>query len=199
MKRLLFAALLLLATALLLAACFNDAPAASIEAVPEFTGDNIWQVTDSTVAFTATREGADFTGTFRDVDLAIDFDPDAPETGRIRAVVYTASAFTDDPERDDALPGRDWFSTKAFPTAVWVSDDISATPGGYLARGTLTLKGVSQPADLPFTLDVMGDTARADGTLTLQRNAFDVGSGAFATDEWIAYPVRVDVQIAASR
>ena len=184
--------------AFLLAACAEPV-AAPIPEAPTFTGDNLWTVQTATVNFTGTQEGTPFTGTFADVAVDIDLDPDAPEDGRIRAVIAPASASTADAERDRALPTRDWFSTKAFPTATWESDSITRTSDGYLARGELTLKGVTRPADLPFALDVIGNTARASGTLTLQRQDYGVGAGAYSTDQWIAFPVRVDVEVEAVR
>ena len=62
--------------------------------------------------------------------------------------------------------------------------------------GQLTLRGVSKPLTLPFTLAITGDQARMKASLALNRLAFGVGQ-----DEWkatTALPATVTVNIAIS-
>ena len=48
---------------------------------------------------------------------------------------------------------------------------------GYEAVGEMTLKGVTRPLTLPFTLQIDGDTAEAEASFTIDRTRFGVGSG----------------------
>ena len=65
--------------------------------------------------------------------------------------------------------------------------------------GNLTLRGVTRPLTLPFTLEIDGSVAQAKGRVELSRDAFGVGQGPWATGEWVALEVGVDIAITATR
>ena len=69
----------------------------------------------------------------------------------------------------------------------------------YEARGTLSMKGKSQPLTLPFILDITGAKAEMEGSVTLDRTLWEVGTGAWSTDEWVSTEVVVDVKISAEK
>ena len=82
--------------------------------------------------------------------------------------------------------------------AVFQSDDfVKTSTNTYEARGTLTMKEKTQPLTLPFTLDITDAKAEMSGTLTLDRTLWEVGTGAWATDEWVSTDVIVNVKISA--
>ncbi|MCY4507369.1 MAG: YceI family protein, partial [Acidobacteria bacterium] len=70
--------------------------------------------------------------------------------------------------------------------------------GDYAAIGTLTIRGTSRPVTLPFHLTLAGDTARAAGRVGLVRTEFGVGQGAWASGQWVALDVGVEVDIVAT-
>ena len=83
---------------------------------------------------------------------------------RIEVVVDMSSARTGDRQRDAALPGSDWFKAKMFPTATYVANAAERRPdGSYVLKGALTMRGVTRPLDLPFTLTVENGRAKARG------------------------------------
>ena len=71
--------------------------------------------------------------------------------------------------------------------------------GRYQAVGDLTIRGVSHPAVLPFTLAITGDTARMNGQLALNRGAFGIGQGKWATADTVDTQVAVTVALTAHR
>lgn len=82
--------------------------------------------------------------------------------------------------------------------ARFASDDVRKTgEGEYVANGRLTLRDVTQVVVLPFTLDIDGREGRAIAAVPLMRNNYGVGRGEFATDEWVAYDVQVNIEITA--
>jgi len=96
------------------------------------------------------------------------FKEDAVDEASVTATIYISSVFAGDKERDAALPGKEWFDVKKFPKAVFQSDDFVKTSNGqYEARGTLSMKGKSQPLTLPFTLDIDGARAEMEGKVTV--------------------------------
>ena len=99
----------------------------------------------------------------------------------------------------DALPTDDWFAVKKFPFAEFTSTLVQKTgEHQFNAIGKLTIRGVMKEITLPFTLKNVGKSTTATGEVTLRRNAFAIGQGRWASDEWIKYPVTVSFEIHAS-
>lgn len=153
----------------------------------------------SHIRFTAQQEGDDFTGSFSEFTGDIAFDPAAPETGRVEISIPLGSIDAGSRDRNSTLPAKVWFSSKKFPTAVFTSETISRDGDGYLAKGTLTLKGKTAPVNLPFTLNLDGDRAVMNGNVTIDRTTWDVGSDPWNTDEWVSTSVKLDIQVTADR
>lgn len=154
----------------------------------------------SQLGFSGTQTGAAFDGKFTRFSAAIVFDPDHLDTSHITVTVDLASAATGDVQRDTALPGSDWFDVAEFPKASFVTTAIRKTgQNAYEAAGNLTLRGVTKPLVLPFTLQIDGTTAHAVGHVNLVRTAFGIGQGPWATGEWVALDVDVNLDITATR
>lgn len=177
---------------LFLALCFTSpAYAAQWVLVPE----------RSHLGFSALQSGEQFTGIFPGFTARIDLDPDAPEKGHIEATVPLTRVSVEGKDRQEAITSEDWFDAKHFPEARFVSRSIARgkEAGQYVAEGDLTLKGVTQPVTLPFSLSIAGNEATAKGAFTLKRNLFKVGAGDFSGEDWIGYDVKVDVTITATK
>ncbi|WP_317215919.1 YceI family protein [Gluconobacter sp. GP1] len=162
--------------------------------------DWVLDPTHSMLSFSGKQTGQPFTGHFGSFDGTISFDPEHPEAGRAHVTIALSSATTGDRQRDGALPGQDWFNVAQFPSAVFDAQSFRAQGGNaYDAVGTLTIRGISKSVILPFTLDINGATAHAKGQLDIVRSSFGVGQGAWATGQWVALDVSVDLDITAQR
>ncbi len=128
--------------------------------------------------FSVTNSGAALNGRFASWSGDIAMDPDAPESAAITIRVDLASATLGDATQDSMLSGADFFNTSSFPQATWRSTSVRRVSGNrYEANGTLTLKGVSRPQRITFTLDGSGNSRSVSGSATVDRNAFSVGVG----------------------
>ncbi|MCK7612117.1 YceI family protein [Roseibium sediminicola] len=137
-------------------------------------------------------------GIFGAWDATIDFDPDHPETAKISATVQPASASTGNQQFDGTLPGKDWFDVTAFPEAVFKSDGATLVEGNsYRASGTLTVKGLSHPVDLDFTLEIVGDIAKAKGMAIVNRLDYQIGTA--MGPETVGNAVTVTLDLTATR
>jgi polyisoprenoid-binding protein YceI len=162
----------------------------------------------STLTFTGTQAGDAFHGGFEKFTPVIEFDPAHPETGKIKVTVDTASAFIDnDEDKNASLPNEEWFATKQFPTATFSSTAIhpasrlkSAGPA-FEVEGNLTLRGITKPVKLSFELIDKGNGIfEARGSTELKRNDFGIGQGKeWASDQWVAYPVKVSFTVVAEK
>ncbi len=154
----------------------------------------------STLGFTGSQMGTAFSGRFDRFTAEIVFDPEAPETGRALVVIDTGSARTGDSQKDTAMPGADWFDVGQFPEARFEATAFRRTgPDAYEAEGTLTIRGISQPLTLPFTLTPEGDATRARGEVQLIRTDYGVGQGQWSSGNWVALEVTVTVDLLARR
>jgi cytochrome b561 len=168
----------------------------------------VWTVdpAQSSIAFKGAYMGRPFQGKFANWTSTIQFDPDKPETARIRVVVKTASAATGEPYFDDSLKEGDWFDISKTPDAVFEVNEgvLKNGPTQYEATGVLTIKGVRYPLRLPFTLEINAKTAKMHGEASLKRLALGIGKGT-ATEkpagdaEWVQDDVALVVDVVASR
>jgi polyisoprenoid-binding protein YceI len=172
-----------------------SAPALAAPA-PAWTVD----AANSKLGFRGAFNGDAFNGVFRRWNAQIAFDPKNLGASKAMVSVDVASAATGDADRDQAMPGPDWFSAKTQPQAQFVTTSFKDLGGGrYQAAGTLVIRGVSRPVVLPFTLAISGDTARMNGSVVLNRTAFGIGQGQWKTGDVVATEVTVSVALTAHR
>lgn len=184
-----------LAAALALTLAAVAAPAFAAPA-PAWTVDKA----ASKVAFASSFDGGAFTGSFRRWGATIRFDPANLAGSSVTAAFDMISAGTGEPERDKALPQADWFNAAAFPKATFTATSFKALGGGkYTAAGNLTIRGVSKPLTLPFTLVITGDTAKMTSSVGINRLAFGVGQGDWKTTEVVPGTVTVNISLTARR
>ena len=168
-------------------AAFSALAMSFLAATPVFAADWTIDPAHSIIGFSGTQTGNTFTGHFGKFDGTVSLDPAHPEDGHATITINIASATTADRQRDSAMPRSDWFNVASFPTATFEARSFRAKGGNaYEAVGTLTIRGVSRPETLPFTLDINGPTAHAKGHLDLIRSAFGIGQGPWATGQWVA-------------
>jgi polyisoprenoid-binding protein YceI len=168
-------------------------------ALPSLAAAKAWDIdySKSQLGFVGKQGETTFNGSFRDYQLAIDLDPERPETGKISAVIKTASATAGSAERDSYLPQSDWFDVSKFPEARFTSTTIHKENAAYIADGTLTIKNVSRPVTLRFTLTPEGELTRAKGSTNLMRNHFKLGLGDWANENYVKYDVQVVFDVVA--
>lgn len=154
----------------------------------------------SKAAFSSSFDGGAFTGSFRRWDAAIRFDPANLAGSSVTATFDMTSAVTGDSGRDEALPQDEWFAAGKFPKATFAAGTFKALGGNrYQAVGTLTMRGVTKPLTLPFTLVITGGVARMNASVGLNRLAFGVGQGEWKTTEVVPGTVTVNISLTARR
>lgn len=64
-----------------------------------------------------------------------------------------AKCLTGDAQKDTYLPLTPWFDVAEFPKAIFDAHNFKhIKDSSYMAEGAMTLKGVTMPLSLPFTL-----------------------------------------------
>lgn len=166
----------------------------------EASAPRTWaQAPGGRLGFTAQWNGEPVTGSFGKWSSNILFAPDALEASKVDVSIDLASVDTGDSQRDGTLTDTDFFDTSRFARASYRATRFTALGGDrYRADGTLTLRGVSKPVPLAFTLTIAGDKARARGTARIDRTSFGVGQGEYASTTEIAGPVAISFDFAAT-
>ncbi|MFN7051478.1 MAG: YceI family protein, partial [Gemmobacter sp.] len=172
-----------------------ESPATAPATVPATA--NTWQVTEGTLAFTVQQMGAAVAGSLPNWTAEITFD-ETPVDGRhghvtvkIDTTTLTLGSVT------EQAKAADFFDVANHPGAVFEADILPAA-SGYAAQGTLTLRGVSVPVVLPFTLTLEGDSAQMTGALQLDRRDFGMGAS-YGDEKTVGFGVDVAVTLTAKR
>jgi len=151
-----------------------------------------WKVLpgESRIGFSGTAAGTTIEGQFEDFSGDVSFDPAAPEKIEATILIQVDSVSTGNDDVDGTLPGSAWFNTSEYPQASFTAGSAMPADGenAFMLNGALELKGNSGQVDVPFTIDISGDTAEASGELTINRLEYGVGpdgpiSGMTVTEE----------------
>lgn len=161
-----------------------------------------WEVMPegSRLAFSGKQMGAAFKGEFKTFSADIVFAADDLANSRAEATVDIASVTTGDQERDTNIVGKEWFDAAQFPSARFVSTAFRKAEGenSFVADGNLTIRDITLPVSLPFTLAFSPDgSAAMKGQLALDRSKFRLGTGDWEDASIIANDVTVDVTLNA--
>ncbi|MCC6378625.1 MAG: YceI family protein [Burkholderiales bacterium] len=150
----------------------------------------------SRLEFVATFEGSAVPGTFRTFDARLRLDPERPGEGTLDVTVRLASADMGIADVNREIAGVAWFDYAAFPQASFRSSGLRrVTDGRYVAPGALTIKGVSRPLELPFAFAGSPRSAVIEGELSLERGAFGIGTGEWASTGVVGPDVRVRFKV----
>jgi polyisoprenoid-binding protein YceI len=150
----------------------------------------------SKLEFIASFEKAPAPGVFREFGARLRFDPDKPAGGSLDVTIKVTSADMNIPDVNKEIRNKDWFDYAGFPQAEFHSTELRRVEGNrYAARGTLSLKGMKQAVEVPFTWTVTGAGATIEGELTLKRGDFGIGLGEWKATDTIGADVKVKFKV----
>lgn len=150
----------------------------------------------STVTATSKQMNVPVEGKFNKFDAKISFDPAKPSAGSAQLTVEVGSYDLGDDSYNEQVRGKEWFDTKTYPKATFVSSAIAATGAGkYTVMGTLTIKGKSQNVSFPMTIGQQGGEQTFDGALPVSRLKFNVGTGEWKDTSTVADEVTIKFHI----
>ncbi|MDJ0758407.1 MAG: YceI family protein [Woeseiaceae bacterium] len=148
---------------------------------------------DGSFGFEATFEGDPLPGEFK--AFSVSWSDEA-----LTVTVDLAGSDMGDGEMNAILHDPTWLAVGQFASAVFSATDVSCGENGECrANGELELKGAKQPVEVPFAWAEDGDSATMQGELSLDRTAFDVGSGEWASGDSIGVDVKLNFDINLKR
>lgn len=144
---------------------------------------NEWVVDDShsSVTFTITHLMiTDVKGEFGTVAGTVKYDPKNPTAAQFNITADVTAIDTNNEKRDQHLRSPDFFDTKKFPKATFVSTRVRKADGNKIrVLGNLTIRGVTKPVEVvteikgPVT-DPWG-TVKVAASTTVEINRKDYG------------------------
>lgn len=111
----------------------------------------------------------------------------------VKATLDARGVKTDDPDRDIALRGAEFFDVARYPVWTYVSTQIRPAARGFTMRGDLTVHGVTQPETLSVTVGGTPSRPVYHATGTIDRHAF--GMARSRLDAAIGSSVDVTLEI----
>ena len=168
---------------------------AFLAASPVLAADWKMDPSASKLEFVATFEKNPAPGVFKEFDTRLSLDPGKPAGGSLHVTIKVTSADMSIPDVNKEIRNKDWFDYAGFPQAEFHSTELRAEGKRYVARGTLTLKGVKQAVEVPFTFTPSADGATMEGELTLKRGDFGIGLGEWKATDTIGADVKVKFKV----
>ena len=133
-------------------------------------------------------------GTFEKWDATLVFSSTDASTGVLDIKIRADSVNTGNKSEDEMLKGEHCFDVSKGPYITFHSTKITQTaPNNFDVAGIFTLRGISKPEHMTFTVDreAGGATGEVKGVLTFDRNDFGLGGGI----RFVTIADRVDVTI----
>jgi len=177
------------------------APLGAHAAAPAWTIDPA----RSSLTFDGTAMGAPFTGAFKKFGGQIVFDPNDLSHSYAAITIDITTVDAKDDDRNKYIGTKDWFDSAAFPIAIFKITRFEKTAADkYIAHGQLTLRDVTRPVDLPFTLEISSGAdghkiAKMHGDLALNRLDFGIGNGEWRNPKTVGPSVTVHVAVTATQ
>jgi polyisoprenoid-binding protein YceI len=154
----------------------------------------------SSVGFLVQWSNEPYAAVFKSWSAIIDFDPAHLSEARVTVTIDVASELSNSPDLDEGVKGTEGFGIVRFPYATFVCTRFVHKHGNeFLAQGQLTIKGQTRGIALPFSLDVRGNFAHAQGSAQVGRADFGLGVGASAESLPVSPIVTVKFDLHATR
>lgn len=133
---------------------------------------------------------------FKKYNAQINFDPKKVEASSARVEIDLNSFDIGDAEVNENVRDRNWFDTKTYPTARFVSSAVRSLGGDrYEVRGALTLKGKTLDVAAPFTVRASGADRIFEGAFPIHRLQYNVGDGVWRDTSVVADEVQIKFKL----
>ena len=155
----------------------------------------IWQIDyeRSFIKFSGDQAGAPFTGQWQSWQAQLQFDESDLSKGRFDVRIDTQTPFSNDDERDDTIRSSDFFDVSKFKEARFIANRFERSGDAFLALGILEIKNLSHPVTLNFTVEQANGITTLEGSASLDRLLWNIGTGDWTDTSWVGQTVEVNV------
>ena len=130
----------------------------------------------SRLTATFTQMNVPVEGRFQRFTGTVSYDATNVGASSAELSIDTSSFDIGDDEYNAEVRKKEWFDTRAHPSATFKSSAIRALAADrFEATGTLSLKGKTQTVKAPVSVKTEGGVRRFEGELPISRAAFGLG------------------------
>lgn len=166
----------------------------ALSATPALAAD-YEQAPGSSLVFAGTYQGEVFSGHFPGFRTSLRFDPADLAATRLEVDIPLSGVTTGNPDYDGEMRGESFFDITRHMRARYVAQGARQLEDGrYATDGTLELRGMRHPVTLTFRWDD-GQTPTLTGRATVDRLAFNIGSGDWADTSIIPAEIAVSTKV----
>ncbi|MCZ2848887.1 YceI family protein [Modestobacter sp. VKM Ac-2978] len=179
---------------------------AATSALTDVTGDYTIDVTHTRIGVRARHAMVTTVrGAFTDFSGTAHLDTATPAASSVQLRIATASIDTGTPDRDAHLRSADFLDIEQHPEMVFVSTSVEQVDRDvYRVTGDLTIKAVTQPVSIDFTLtgsalDPFGNMRVGfEGALAIKRSEWDLTWNAVLDTGGVLVSDRIQVEFDVS-
>ncbi|MCZ2820620.1 YceI family protein [Modestobacter sp. VKM Ac-2977] len=179
---------------------------AATSALADVTGDYTVDVTHTRIGVRARHAMVTTVrGAFTDFSGTAHLDTATPAASSVQLRIATASIDTGTPDRDAHLRSADFLDVEQHPEMVFVSTSVEQVDRDvYRVTGDLTIKAVTQPVSIDFTLtgsalDPFGNMRVGfEGALAIKRSEWDLTWNAVLDTGGVLVSDRIQVEFDVS-
>jgi len=154
----------------------------------------------STIITTSKQMNVAVDGKFKKFSGDVTFDPAKPAAGSAKVNIDIGSYDIGSEEYNDTLRTAEWFDSKTYPQATFVSTSITpAGAGKVTVAGKLTIKGKTQDVTVPLSYAVNGGTQTFNGVLAIRRLAFGIGANEWKDTSVVADEVDIKFHLVVTK
>jgi len=146
----------------------------------------------SSIKFTIKNFGINVSGTMKGLNGTIHFEPDNLQSAFFNIRLDASSINTDNNMRDNHLRKEEYLNVNKYQYISFSSTQVKTTGDGkYLLQGNITIKGVTKPITIPFSVIKQNDDLLFTGDFNLNRRDFKVGGNSFIMSDNLSVTLSV--------
>ena len=151
-----------------------------------------WEVIPDSASIRFSGKKAE--GTFQNLMADIAFDPTDLSNASFNASIDVATIDLGNKTQTKHAKSDNWLDAITHPKITFVSNEVMATETGFVAKGTIGMHGVSQPAELPFTFETSENDGVFKGQILLMRDDYNIGKAGTKTIQKVTIDIVVPVK-----
>jgi len=160
-----------------------------------FSGNWNADTANAKISFSVKGPFGQVHGSFSGLKADIKFDEKDPGGSSVSASVDAKTVSSGVGLRNKDLRNKDeWFNVAKYPLISFKSKKIEKTSTGYKATGDLTLKGITQPVEIPFTFSPASGSGVFKGGFTIKREDYKLGSPGGSVGSVVTITLEVPVK-----
>lgn len=157
---------------------------ANASAEYKLSGDN------TKIEFEGTKKDGKHTGSFPKLSGSFDL-ADDPTKAKISVKIDMEALTSDNDMLTNHLKNADFFETKKYPEAKFVSKSVKANKDGYLVTGDLTMHGKTKEISFPAKISKADGVATLTSEFKINRGDWGITYGEGKIDEAVKLTVSI--------